>query len=181
MKGVVFTEFLEMVEDTFSPETADEMITSAELETDGAYTSAGTYDHQEMVKMLVELSRLTGLDIGTLLVKYGEHLFTRFVQGFPAFFENVPTSFDLLKTVDNYIHIEVRKLYPDAELPKFEHHQPSDSQLIMTYSSPRGLAQFARGLINGCVAHFDEQVQIEEEDLSGGAGKHVTFTLTRIG
>lgn len=29
-------------------------------------------------------------------------------------------AFQFLKNIENYIHVEVRKLYPDAELPTFE-------------------------------------------------------------
>ena len=45
MKGVIFTEFLEMVESHFSPEMADRIITAARLPSGGAYTAVGTYDH----------------------------------------------------------------------------------------------------------------------------------------
>ena len=55
MKGVVFTEFLEMVEDRFSPEMADRIIEGAELASGGVYTTVGTYDHGEMIQ-LVRLS-----------------------------------------------------------------------------------------------------------------------------
>jgi len=44
MKGIIFTEFLEMVEDRFSPEIADRIIEAADLPSGGAYTAIGTYD-----------------------------------------------------------------------------------------------------------------------------------------
>jgi Haem-NO-binding len=56
MKGVVFTEFLEMVEDRFSPEMADRIIEGAELASGGVYTTVGTYDHGEMIQLGVAVS-----------------------------------------------------------------------------------------------------------------------------
>lgn len=179
MKGIVFTEFIEMVEDTFSPNIADTMITSVSLASEGAYTSVGTYDHKEMVLLVTQLSQMTGIDVSSLLQKYGEFLFTKFVAGFPAFFEGVDSAFEMMKTIDNHIHVEVRKLYPDAELPVFEYVEPSENQLILKYSSPRGFADFAQGLMQGCIDHFGEKIDIERNDLSGGAGTAVEFTLTR--
>ena len=38
MKGVVFTEFLEMVEDIFSPDIADQIVEEADLPSGGVYT-----------------------------------------------------------------------------------------------------------------------------------------------
>ena len=52
MKGMVFTEFLEMVEDKFSPEVADQIIEQANLRSGGIYTSVGTYDHGEMIELV---------------------------------------------------------------------------------------------------------------------------------
>ncbi len=42
MKGTVFTEFLEMVENILSPELADLIIEQSDLHSEGAYTSLGT-------------------------------------------------------------------------------------------------------------------------------------------
>ncbi|MFT4982342.1 MAG: hypothetical protein ACI9UR_002213, partial [Bacteroidia bacterium] len=41
MKGIVFTEFLELVEDKFGLEVVNQIIDGCELETDGVYTSVG--------------------------------------------------------------------------------------------------------------------------------------------
>lgn len=50
MKGIVFVEFLEMVESTFSAEMADDIIDACDLSSGGAYTSVGTYPHSEIVR-----------------------------------------------------------------------------------------------------------------------------------
>ena len=104
MKGIVFTEFLEMVEDTFSPAVADEMISASNLESNGFYTAVGTYDHQEMVEMVTQLSEMTGVPIGDLLEKYGVYLFSKLIEGYPGFLEGIDNAFDFLKTIGSYIH-----------------------------------------------------------------------------
>ncbi|MEO0814052.1 MAG: heme NO-binding domain-containing protein, partial [Myxococcota bacterium] len=45
MKGIVFTEFLEMVEDRFGFEAVDRLVTASGSDNDGVYTAVGTYDH----------------------------------------------------------------------------------------------------------------------------------------
>jgi hypothetical protein len=49
MKGIVFTEFIEMVEQRFGYEIVDELLTETELPSGGAYTAIGTYSHHEIV------------------------------------------------------------------------------------------------------------------------------------
>ena len=53
MKGIVFTEFLDMVEERFGYEVVDQIISESKLSTDGIYTSVGTYPHSEIVKLLM--------------------------------------------------------------------------------------------------------------------------------
>jgi hypothetical protein len=178
MKGVVFTEFLEMVESKMGQDMADDLLDSCDLPSGGSYTALGTYDHAEIVQLVVRLSQLAHTPVPDLLKIFGSHLLGRFVVLYPAFFQQAPTLFDLLGKVENYIHVEVRKLYPDAELPSFEIHQPTAESLVMTYSSTRPFADLAEGLIQGCIAHYGKDVQVVREDLAGIPGTHARFTMT---
>jgi hypothetical protein len=179
MRGVVFTEFLDMVEARFGMDVVDRIIEGAETRTGGAYTSVGTYDHREMFALVGNLSTETGTPAPDLVRSFGEHLFLRFKAGYPAFFVEVPDALSFLSAVDGYIHIEVKKLYPDAELPGFTYERPDERTLVMHYRSPRGLADLAHGLIDGCIAYFGQPVSVAREDRSGGRGQDVVFTLTK--
>lgn len=177
MKGVVFTEFLDMVEARFSPEAVDDIIDAADLPHGGAYTAVGTYPYQEMARLVGALSKYSGLSAPQLLNAYGQHLFARFHQGYAAFFEGMDDSFTFLATIQDVVHVEVRKLYPDAELPEFATEKLSDDHLRMVYRSPRCLGDFAQGLLEGCVSHFGEPIKISRQDSRGGS--EVCFDLVR--
>ena len=179
MKGVVFTEFVEFTEERFGLGVADDMIARCTLPSGGAYTAIGTYDHRELVKMVGQLSALTGEPSSELLRGFGMHLLKRFASSFPAFFSHA-SLFDFLHRVDDHIHVEVRKLYPDAELPAFTCEQPEPHRLVMIYQSHRGMADLAEGLIAGAIAHFRESVQLQRDDLAADNPQRTRFTLTRL-
>lgn len=179
MKGVVFSEFIEMVEDVYGAEMADLIITEADLPSGGAYTSVGTYDHGEMLVLVQKLSQHTGMEASELVRTFGHHLCGRFTRLYSGFFSGVNDSFAFLETIENHVHVEVQKLYPDAELPRFIIDRPDADTLVMTYRSGRPFAALAHGLIRGCIEHFDEHVELAMEDLSAGAGNHARFTLRR--
>ena len=181
MKGMVFTEFLEMVEQTHSPGLAEEIIDSAELPSGGAYTSVGTYDHNEMVTLVGNLSQKTGQSCPLLIHGFGNHLFSRLAERYSNFFDGVDDAFDLLNKVDGYIHVEVRKLYPDAELPRFECSQPDAGTLVMEYTSSRPFADLAAGMIEACIGHFGKPIDVVRDDLPGEPGTHARFTLRKKG
>jgi Haem-NO-binding len=179
MKGVVFTEFLEMVEERFSEQMADRIIENSELASGGAYTTVGTYDHGEMIQLVSRLSEETKIPADELLRSFGIHLFGRFHVMFPKYFEGISSSFDFLQMVDRYVHVEVLKLYPDAELPSFDCDASQPGCLRMTYRSSRPFAPLAEGLIRGCVGHYGEAVDIATEDMSNGTGTAARFVLTK--
>ena len=67
MKSIVFTEFLEMVEDCLTPEAADRMLMVAAVLSGGAYTAVGTYDYHEIIQRVTQRSTLTGIPVHELL------------------------------------------------------------------------------------------------------------------
>ena len=178
MKGLVFTELLEMVEERFSIATCDRMIEEADVPSAGAYTSVGTYDPAEMVRLLAALTTLTHVSQADLLRDFGGHLFRRFVVSFPQFFEKVEGAFAFLPRVDDHVHVEVRKLYPDAELPSFACERTTADRLAMTYRSTRELPDLAEGLILACIEHFHEPITLRREAVDREP-KAVRFVLER--
>lgn len=155
MKGLLFTEFMDMVEEVFSDEILDEIIDQADLPNNGAYTTVGTYDHEEIVRMVVTLSEKTTTPVPELLEAFGQYLLVQFIKGDPQFFDEAKDAFDFLSNIDGYIHVEVLKLYPDAQLPKFYHQQHSDKHLSTYYLSSRHFEDLAIGLIKGTLAHYE--------------------------
>jgi len=167
LKGLVFTEFLELVDERFSFETCERIIEMSDLPSGGIYTSVGTYQPQEMAALLGSLSEVTGIPPADLLQVFGRHLFKRFVASFPVFFNGITSSFEFLPRVDNYVHIEVKKLYPDAELPTFTCETTTPGTMVMTYRSKSNLPDLAEGLILECIDHFGEQLVVRRERLAG--------------
>lgn len=129
--------------------------------------------------MVVHLSEESDLDVPLLVKTFGNYLFTRFVVLYPSFFENTHSCFDFLELIENHIHVEVKKLYPEAELPSFDTTKIDDNTLEMIYSSERPFAPVAEGLIEGAITYFKEQIDLQVEDLSGGVNNHAKFTLTK--
>lgn len=180
MKGIVFTEFLKMVELQFDAETVESIIVNANLPSEGAYTSIGTYPHQEMVSLLTCLSERTGQSADALMRSYGKYMFAVLHAQIPS--EDPlgrSNTFDLLATIENNIHAEVRKLYPDADLPHFEHTRLDENTLLLQYQSERQMASFAEGLILGCIAHFGESITVNRTDSPECFGSVALFTLKR--
>lgn len=179
MKGIVFTEFIEMVEQTFGYEMADDLIESNDLPSGGSYTAIGTYEFGEMVALVTTLSQRTNTPVPDLLHAFGKYLFQTFKTGYPAFLEAANSCFDFLESIEKYIHVEVRKLYTDAELPTFETNRLDDKTLEMNYFSERKMGNFAMGLIESSMEHFGEKGTIDM-NLKNESGSEVQFIIKKL-
>jgi hypothetical protein len=179
MKGLVFTEFLEMVEEKFGYEVLDRLTSLPCLSEGAAYTAVGNYPHGDMFVMLDELHDAVGLPHKELIVAFSAWLFGAFERLHPEFFAQIESSFDFLCGIDSVIHTEVRRLYSDARTPNFEARRLGPDQMIMEYSSWRPFADLAEGLILAASSHFDEDIVVDRQQGTTGDGCSARFVLTR--
>lgn len=176
MKGVIFTEFLELVETGFSLNVADKVITKA-CPFHSAFTSVGKYDYRDLIAMVEQLSHETSLPASALVNAFGKHLFQYFLASNPEAFLDVQSTSQLLQKVERVIHGEVLKIHPDAELPSFRFPSSSDGHFAIEYVSSRPFATLACGLIEASIEYFKESYSIERTDLEGPPGTHALFRL----
>ena len=88
-----------------------------------------------------------------------------FKRDYSLFFDGVDSAAHMLKQIDDHIHVEVQKLYPDAELPSFSYTQ-QEAILILSYSSPRPLALVAHALVGACLKYFGDNEQLLASDIA---------------
>ncbi len=155
-----------MVEQRHGYELVDRILTTTNLTSGGIYTAVGTYPAAEMEALLQTLAAETGTSLPIWLNVFGHHLFGVFTRYYAHFLTGVSGTFDLLQQIEGYIHVEVRKLYPDAELPQFVTSRPEADTLEMLYRSERRLSDLACGLMEAAFAHYGEQASITRTPLN---------------
>ena len=176
MKGIVFTEFLELVEEKFGLEMVDNIILSSDLESEGAYTAVGTYSFSEMLQLLQHLSANTGISIDNLLLVYAEHFFSVIEKSYPGLLATYKDPIEMISSIENHIHVEVRKIYPDAELPTVVVEEKSENDLTVIYKSSRAMHHFGLGLMNKTFEHFNATATIELQKIKED-GTEVRFVI----
>lgn len=177
MKGIVFTEFLELVEEKFGLEMVDTIINNSNLPSKGVYTAIGTYSFSEMLSLLNNLKKETGIETDELLKIYGEHFFGLIKRSYPEFLAAYKDPITMLASIENHIHVEVRKIYPEAELPTFTILEQSKNHLVMLYKSSRSMHAFGHGLMIATFNYFNKKGTVHVEKLNEEA-TDVKFSIT---
>lgn len=178
MKGVIFNYLEEFAVKNFGEEGWESVISQAEVSTEDAiYVGPGNYPDSDLVEIVSTASRLTETPIDSLLFGFGEFVLDKFHQDFPVFFERVDNARDFLSSIHCVIHVEVKKLYPDADTPTFEYEDPNIHALTMKYYSERKLCVFLRGLISGVQQHFKEKIDYVETQCMHDGAEFCNFDL----
>lgn len=178
MKGIVFTQLLDMVELEFGYGLVDTLLLTADLPSGGAYTSAGTYAPHEMISLVTILGEHIHKPVPDILREFGRYLFKSFVSTYQHFIVAAPDAFSFLGSVHAYIHVEVKKLYSDAELPFFTIERYDENTLRMVYQSNRKMADLAYGLIEGTLEHYGEVATITKNMIKAD-GSEVEFIIIK--
>ncbi|AXG68814.1 heme-NO-binding protein [Kordia sp. SMS9] len=178
MKGIIFTEFLDLVEDKFGLEMVDTIISQSKLESEGVYTAIGTYRFSEMLQLIQNLSKHTEISVDHLLLTYGEHFFSIIEDSYPGLLATYNDPIEMLSSIENHIHVEVRKIYPEAELPTFIVEEKTANSLIMIYKSSRAMHHFGLGLMNKTFEHFNSSAEIILEKIKED-GTEVKFIIKK--
>ena len=162
MKGIIFNLVQEVVTDSYGADTWDSLLDAADV--DGVYTSLGSYPDADLFALVGAASSALGISPDQVVRTLGEGAIPLLAERFPEFFQPHTGTRTFLLTLNDIIHAEVRKLYPDADLPEFEFDSSIGDELTLGYRSGRQLCQLAEGFILGTARHFGESATIDQPE-----------------
>ena len=162
MKGVLFNVVEEVVDETLPEGTWDRALDSAGVR--GAYTSLGNYPDEQAVQIVGSISEQSGLPVPDVLRHAGQHGFGHLIERHPELMTDIHDLPTLMARLDDVIHPEVLKLYPEATPPAFAVESSDEHAMTLRYTSPRQLCFLAEGLIAGAAAHFDTAVTVSQSE-----------------
>lgn len=165
MKGVVFNLFEKFVVANSDEQTYFDIYDEAlpELATKEPYISPGTYPDSDMMLLVGKTISRLNLPLAAAMCAFGRFCFPHLAAKIPEFVDSFTHPKPFLLSVENVIHVEVRKVMRDSVLPRFMYEDPGPGKLVMIYSSPRKLYDFAEGLILGAGDYFGVPIKCVQQ------------------
>lgn len=158
MKGVLFNVVEDVVTAALGHDTWDDVVETSGVS--GAYTSLGNYPDGELVAIVVALSEKLSLSVDDTLRLAGRLGFEPLASRAPELLSSCPDWRSVLTSLDDIIHPEVLKIYPDSDVPRFS-VVDGDDAVTVHYSSERGMCALADGLLVGCGAWYSAELEVE--------------------
>ena len=153
--------------------------TRPRLETQSVFIGPGTYPDQDFLRIFTTVLEVVGIGAAVAQHEFGRFCFSRLLAKLPQEMREHPSARELLKSIDEVIHVEVRKIYRDAEPPRFTYVEPDARTLVLTYRSRRGLFDLVEGLVAGCGDHYGCAIEVSRQLLPDEGNVRVCqFVLT---
>jgi predicted hydrocarbon binding protein len=176
MKGIVFNLLEEAVVEAHGPDVWDRVLDEAGV--DGVYTSLGNYPDAEAMALVAAICEQVGAPADAVLRDFGRAALPGLVARYPEFAAAHGSAKSFLLRLDDTIHPDVVKLYPDARPPRFRFEDPAPDVLVMHYVSERRLCAMAEGMIEASAAHFGEALALEQTACMRHGAPACTFVAT---
>lgn len=183
MKGEIFNIIEKFIVESFGEKTFEIIYQAAlpNLETKEPFVGPKTYPDKDLITLHIALIQHLSLNSDEILFKAGKFAFKLLAEKIPTLMATYHHPRDLLLSLNDVIHVEVKKIYPGAITPEFKTTLCESGDVIMEYRSPRKLYTFAEGLIYGCGDYFGiitkVTTNIDTDQLGEYGIFHVEFKL----
>ena len=181
MKGIIFVKLNQFVDELWGEEFWDALLQEATLPSEGIYTSVATYDDEELFTLVGLIMLKQELSAQQAQFAFGQWMFKELLLAAPPEAHKFTDVFEFLYGVQAVIHVEVKKLNPEAILPEFEFIQETDNSLPFHYISPRHMCYFCEGIIQGLAAHTGQTVSVEQPECVHEGGERCVMKVTKVG
>ena len=165
MKGEIFNILEDFIVDNWGRDTFEEIFEEVhdKLITKEPFVGPGTYPDSDFMAIVAQAVAKLGVTLEQAVHAFGVYTFPKLAEKMPDYVAPYKHPKDFLLTLHDVIHVEVKKLYPDAETPSFEYRDEKENELVMIYHSKRKLYNFVEGMFESVGSYYNTPIQYERK------------------
>jgi hypothetical protein len=162
MKGIVFVNFNEFINELWGDEFWDNLLNGAELSSGGVCTTFGTYDDQNFFTLIC-----LGVDKKNIYVKdaqfiSGKRVFREFYSFALAGVYNFTGAFESAYTVQSFIHLEADKMDTYTLHPKSMFLSETPKKFLSHYQFAGKLYFLCEDILPSPTTHTGQKVKVSQ-------------------
>ena len=161
MYGLIFAELKKYAEKTFGEGTWPELLNAAGIER-RVFLNVNEYPDEEAVALLKAAAERSQQSAADMQGDFGRFIAADLVQVYGPMLKPEWNTLDLIVNTEGMIHELIRRKNPEAKPPTLGCSRESTDEVLISYSSPRRMCSFAKGLVHGVAEHYGERVTVTE-------------------
>ena len=177
MKGVIFNLLEEFVCEGWGYDTYELVMSSCPAHERGPFIGPGTYPDSVLLAIVAGTAKKLDITVEQAVRAFGKFAMSKLAAKVPELISHLESPKALLMSLENVIHIEVKKIYPMAEPPTFDYEDPADDKLIMHYYSKRNLCVLMEGLLEGLADYYETNLDFTQTHCVNHGDDHCVFDI----
>jgi hypothetical protein len=161
MHGLIHLELQKFVEERFGARAWSTLLRRAGLDSE-IYTPLRSYPDEQILALVGEAEKLSGMSATALLEAFGEFLVPSYLALYGNLLKPEWRTLDIIEHTEETIHRVVRMKHEGAAPPRLRVERTRPDEVVMTYDSPRKLCAVARGIARGVSKRQREMLTIED-------------------
>jgi predicted hydrocarbon binding protein len=142
-------------------------------------TAAEYYDDEKVLQIITVLTEQLNEPVTDFITDFGKHLFETLKNFYSFLLEDIDSFDSLLMSLDQVIHSNVKKVHPDALVPKFTIESNATGWTVK-YESERKLCYLAIGLLHGAADYYDIKINLEHLKCMHNKSDHCLFEINLL-
>ncbi len=179
MKGMVFNALEEMISQRFGEDYLEGVYQRAGFEEDTLpFVGPATYPDQLLLDFVGAFSLVSGEPADDILRGFGEFCFPILAEIFCKTSAMPETAMEMLRATEHEIHVEVRKLDPEAMPPLIQLEEQIGDKSLLRYQSARRLCPYFEGLLQGLADRYACSVELEKLSCMKSGADACSYTVS---
>ncbi|MBB36863.1 MAG: hypothetical protein CME88_06190 [Hirschia sp.] len=179
MLGLAFTGFASMLDEEYSFDFTEDVLSAVPTSTGGAYTAFGSYPSFEMKALINELAERTGRTHSELYLDLGRFIVSNLAGRYSHHFKSSSEPFAFLCATQNRLQHEARKLFRDEDLPVFQASHIDAQTLQIDCDMEPEFSGILLGGVLGVLEYYEADVDVENSPILKGGTQWQRFVLRR--
>jgi hypothetical protein len=180
MKAFIVTSMVDMLDRQHGAGEVDAILAKAGLESLRGADPNDNLPVQHMVRLSMVAAETLNTEVDDLVEQFGWYIFGVLVIEFPDQVSQ-PDFHAFLQAVNTKIHPEMRRRFPNAEVPTVTVAEVQGDSILVRYASKRPFTRLACGIISAASAHFGliSAVTVKESRFDEATGLHESLMWVR--
>jgi hypothetical protein len=159
MKGTIVKCLEELVKEKFGAAKWKEILLAGGQVGTRSYTTTEVVPDAEVLKLLEVSASVLKITGAQAIEAFGEHWSTKYAPSiYGVYFEKAKSAREFLLNLD-HVHVVMTKT-AGAQPPRFTYTWRNDRELVMNYSSARGLVALMPALVRGVGKYYKERLDV---------------------
>jgi len=177
MKGLFFTELVELVETDYGFAVLDQVIRTAVPPTDGVYTSMCSYNAEEFFGLVEALAVDMKQPSSTFLRSFGRHFFRCLLDRNEKLLDNYSSAIKALQDVNELVRA-TRIFSFEHRPPKAEFAEVGPAAWQLTIRTKLPVQDIILGALEACIARYGEPLEVSRTDVQTDNTITTRFDIT---